>query len=80
MPSSAARRGTGERSRERRGCFVFGVVFVAVQPKSTAALAILTGFLERIRRSPRLPRHAFADSDRGLVAATLNVTLHVALA
>ncbi len=61
------------------GCFLFGVVFVLVQPKSTTAVAVLTGFLGAYTTFS-----AFAFDthllmlDRGLLAATLNVTIHVA--
>lgn len=62
------------------GSFLFGVVFVLVQPKSTTAVAILTGFLGAYTTFS-----AFAFDthllivERGLLAATLNVAIHVGL-
>ncbi|MEX2188526.1 MAG: CrcB family protein [Pirellulales bacterium] len=61
------------------GCFLFGLVFVLVQPKSTVSIAVLIGFLGAFTTFS-----AFAFDthllmiDRGLLAATLNVTIHVA--
>lgn len=62
------------------GCFAFGIVFVALQPKSTAALVVLTGFLGAYTT---FSAFAFDTQllvlERGLLAATLNVALHVGL-
>jgi CrcB protein len=62
------------------GCFVLGTIAAAVEPRSATGLAIVTGFLGAYTTFS-----AFAFDthllivERGLLAATLNVTLHVGL-
>jgi CrcB protein len=60
------------------GCFLFGVMCIYLHPKSVTALTVLTGFLGAYTTFS-----AFAFDthvlilERGLLAATLNVAIHV---